>query len=141
MNIKTLLAVICILLAYPGGLTAISMPQYAGDKKIVIVKKEQNGEEIRVRPGDMIQVELLALGSAGYAWYTDNVNSEYIEVISEETEKVSEEGKIGGPVVDIWRFRAKKEGHTEIKLDYYRKWEGKEKSADHFFIRLRITNE
>ena len=111
--------------------------KFAAEEK-VIIRKEQSGQAITVKAGDLIQIELPELGSAGYSWYIDNLDSQYLEFISEETRKVSEEGKIGAPVMHVWCFKAKKLGQTEIKMDYYRKWEGVKKSTDHFLIRINI---
>jgi predicted secreted protein len=61
-----------------------------------------------------------------------------MELISEETRNVSEKGEIGAPVMHVWCFKAKKVGKTEIKMDYYRQWEGIKKSQDHFFIKIKI---
>jgi predicted secreted protein len=104
----------------------------------IIVQKEQSGQAITVKAGDLIEIELPELGSAGYSWYIDNLDSQYLEFISEETRKVSEEGKIGAPVMHLWCLRAKTVGQTEIKMEYYRKWEGVKKSTDHFSIEIKI---
>ena len=34
------------------------------------------------------------------------------------------EGRLGGPVLAIWTFRAKESGTMEAKMHYYRSWEG-----------------
>lgn len=104
----------------------------------VIVQKEQNGQTITVKAGDFIQLELAERGSTGYSWHVFNLETPCLSLISEETRKASEERKIGMPVMRVWRFEAKKVCQTEIKMDYYRKWEGIGKSADHFFIRIKI---
>jgi predicted secreted protein len=119
--------------------TMWAFDKFAGEETI-IVPKEQNGQEITVKTGNLIQIELAEIGSAGYSWYIDNLNSQYLELVSEETRGISEEGKIGAPVMHVWRFKAKKVGQTEIKMDYYRKWEGVKKSTDHFFIKINVVN-
>lgn len=106
-----------------------------------IVTKKQSGSEIKVKPGDIIQVELLALGSAGYNWYIDQIDGEYLELISENTKRVSEGRKVGTPAVIMWQFKAKKQGSTEIKMDHYRKWKGVEKSVDHFFLKINVSEK
>ena len=108
------------------------------DQETIIVRKEQNGKEITVKAASLIQIELAELGSAGYTWHINNLDSQYLELISEKTRSVSEEGKIGAPVMRVWCFKAKKVGKTEIKMDYYRQWEGVKKSQDHFFIKIKI---
>ena len=114
---------------------------WACDKSVnqetMIVLQEQNGEEITAKSSTLIQIKLTELGSAGYTWQFTNLDSEYMELISEKTE-VSEESKIGAPVMHVWCFKAKKVGKTEIKMDYYRQWEGIKNSQDHFFIRIKI---
>jgi predicted secreted protein len=111
--------------------------KFAAEEK-VIIQKEQSGQAITVKAEDLIQIELPELGSAGYSWYIDNLDSQYLEFISEQTRKVSEEGKIGAPIMHVWCLRTKKVGQTEIKMECYRKWEGVKKSTDHFSIKIKI---
>jgi predicted secreted protein len=136
---KTIMAAISVLFMHSACSMAFACDQGAGGGHTVIIRKEQNGLELRVRPGDIIRVELPTSGGTGYAWFIDLPDSRLVELISEETKTDTEKGKVGAPVTSVWLFRAGKEGWSEIKLDYYRKWEGKEKSADHFFIKVHIT--
>jgi predicted secreted protein len=96
-----------------------------------------NRKEITVKPGDIFSIELEEVGAAGYSWFVDNLNTEYLEIVSRKTKLISE-GKLGGPVLAVWMFRAKKKGSAEINLDYYRAWEGKETAKEHFSIKLLI---
>jgi predicted secreted protein len=105
---------------------------------VVIITKQDNGKEIKAKVGNVIQLELEGLGSAGYKWYLDSLNAEYLDLISEETKAVSDKEKIGAPVLGIWRFKTLKKGFTEIKMDHYRVWEGKDSATDHFGIKLTI---
>ena len=107
------------------------------DGNVVIIKKQDNGQEIEVKRGDVIQIELQSMGSTGYTWYLDTIDIERVEFMTEET-KVLKEGVMGAPVLDVWRLRALKKGHADIKMDYYREWEGIERAIDHFLIRLNI---
>lgn len=103
---------------------------------MVLVHKDQNGKELKVRPGDIIQVELPSSGSAGYSWHIDTASSDYWVLLSEETKEIAAGGKTGAPVTGRWRFRVVKEGCFELRMDCYRQWEGKEKAVDHFVITL-----
>jgi predicted secreted protein len=107
------------------------------DKILIEIKKQDNGKEITVKPGDIICVELEEMGAAGYSWFVDNLNTEHLEMLSKKTKLISE-GKLGAPVLGVWLFRAKKEGSAEINMDHYRGWEGKEKATEHFSIKLLI---
>ncbi len=145
MNIRvkiTFLLAAVLICAGSGGLMPAAFGQTAAaDSDNVTVRKNQNGEEIAVKPGAIIRVELPALGSAGYTWHIDNLQTEYIDLLGEESKVVDAGERLGAPVMQIWRFRAKRTGDVEIKLDYYRQWEGKGKTAEHFYIRLHISDK
>lgn len=113
----------------------------ASGARMFVVAKEQSGSEIKVRPGDIIQVELPALGSAGYSWHIGQIDGERLEFVSQSTRQVSDDGRVGAPVVGVWKFKARKQGTTVIKMDLYRQWEGAGKSVDHFSLRVIISEE
>jgi predicted secreted protein len=108
------------------------------DDAIIIVNKHSNGKEFKDRVGDVIQIELESLGSAGYKWFIGNLDVNYLVLISEETKATGDKEKIGAPVRSIWRFRLLQKGLTDIKMSRYRVWEGKEKASDNFQIKLNI---
>jgi predicted secreted protein len=143
MITKRKIAVLTLAIIYPLSLCSIVLAsdREANEAKVFIITKQQSGSEIQVKPDDIIQIELNALGSAGYNWYMDQINGECLEFISEKTKQVSEDRKIGAPVVIIWQFKAQKQGAAEIKIDYYRKWEGMEKSADHFSLKINVSDK
>jgi len=100
-----------------------------------------NGKRIDVKVGDEIQIELKATGGAGYAWYFDNLNHEFFELLGEERKVAAPEKRdlVGTPVLMVWKLRAKKSGTSSIKMLYYRQWEGKEKSVNRFEIFVEIV--
>ncbi len=121
----TMLTFLCTLVA--------SANAEVKDDKLILTKQDQN-KEVKLKAGDIIQIELEGLGSAGYWWYIDNLDSEHLELLSEETKPLS--AKIGAPTLGIWTFKVKKQGNTKIKMDHYRKWEGIEKANNNFLIKL-----
>ena len=108
----------------------------ASRPNIFVMTKKDSGTEIKAKPGDVIQVELQALGGAGYSWYIDQLEEEYLELISETTKPAADDNRVGAPTVVTWQFKVKKQGHTQLKMEYYRKWEGVKKSVDHFFLKI-----
>ncbi len=103
----------------------------------VVATKQDNGKEIVVRAGDAIEVQLEAQGGTGYWWYTQDLDTRHLELFSEKTRAASD-GRVGGPVLGIWSFRAREPGVSAIKMAYYRTWEGSGNATDHFSIRVRI---
>ena len=137
--VRVIMAALSVLFTQSVCSPAFACDQGTGGGRTVIVRKEQMGQELQMKPGDNIRIELPTSGGTGYAWYIDQPDSDHVELISEETKTDSEKGKVGAPVTSVWIFRVKKEGQSEIRLDYYRKWEGKEKAADHFFVKVHIA--
>ena len=110
---------------------------YKDYKDLVTITKGDNGKGITLREGERFRIELEELGSAGYNWYFDNLDEEQLELISKRTRAISD-GKVGAPVMGVWLMEAKNKGSTEIKMDYYRIWEGKDKATEHFSVKLLI---
>jgi predicted secreted protein len=104
---------------------------------VVILHKEDSGQQVQVRSGDVIEVELDGTGGSGYWWHVANLDTTYTELISEET-KTAAEIKLGGPVRGIWRFKGRKPGRVELIMKYYRAWEGPERAVDQFSAILNI---
>ncbi|HSR10929.1 MAG TPA: protease inhibitor I42 family protein [Thermodesulfobacteriota bacterium] len=103
----------------------------------VVLTKEDNGKEIAVKSGDMIEVQLEAMGGAGYWWYPQDLDAGHLELVSEKTRAASE-GRVGGPVLGMWGFRARQPGVTAIHMAYYRTWEGSASAASRFSVRVKI---
>ena len=104
----------------------------------VVLQKQDNGKEVCIKGGQVFQIQLEGMGGTGYCWYVQPSDVRHVELLSEKT-KAQFEGRVGGPVLGLWNFRAKEPGTAEIKMDYYRNWEGIEKAAERF--RLKVTVE
>jgi predicted secreted protein len=105
------------------------------------VGMEHNGKEVAVKVGGVIEVRLMASGGTGYSWYLDDLDSRHLEFISEKTEHPTADAMVGQPIAHTWRFKARRTGRTQIKLDYYRKWEGVGSAAQHFLLKVSIVPE
>jgi len=108
-----------------------------GDGKTVMLSRQDSGKGIDVKIGEVVQVELEAVGTAGYQWFVENLDQEILRLISEGT-KVLHSGRLGAPVLMVWKFEVIKEGTTEIKMNHYRSWEGKAHSTDHFDVKIKV---
>ena len=105
---------------------------------VVVIHKEDNGRELQVKSGDVIQVELSGPGATGYWWYAAGLDPARLELLSEETNPPPDKKLMGGPVTGIWRFKTKEPGKTNLTMKYYRVWEGPEKAVDQFSVVLDI---
>jgi len=123
----------------PGDLVdgVIFAEERIGDGKTVVLNKQDSGKQIDVNIGEVVQVELEAMGTAGYQWFVESLDQEILRLISEGT-KVLHPGRLGAPVLMVWKFEVIKEGTTEIKMNHYRSWEGKAHSTDHFEVKINV---
>jgi len=103
----------------------------------ITVTKEQGGREIALKVGNILRVELPGKGGTGYLWVLQDTLAPYLKLLDQATQKVGEP-RPGSPVMEIWRFKAERPGVTEIKIAYYRPWEGVGKAVDHFRVKLHI---
>ena len=128
-----------LLLMGPGDLFdgVVFAEERIGHGKTVVLSKQDSGKRIDEKAGEVVQVELEAMGTAGYQWFVGSLDQDMLKLVSEET-KVLHPGRIGAPVLTVWKFEVIKEGTTEIRMDHYRSWEGKEYSTDHFEVRIKI---
>ena len=103
----------------------------------VTVTKAQEGREIALKVGNILQIELPGNSGTGYSWVAEETFAPYLKLMDQATRQLKA-GLPGGPVMHIWRFRAEKPGATGISVDYFRPWEGVGTATDHFRVKLRI---
>jgi predicted secreted protein len=118
-------------------LSGLSEVGAMGKEPEVILQKQDNGKEINLKAGQVVQVQLAGVGGTGYWWYVQDLDARHLELLLEKT-KAESDGRVGGPVLGLWTFQAKEPGTTEIKMDYYRKWEGVEKAIKKFRVKITI---
>jgi predicted secreted protein len=121
-----------------GFLLMAMKPQESGSEMIRLTQND-NGKELTVPLGAVIQIELSAAGGTGYLWQFDDLDREHFELLKTETVKDEKPGLIGAPTVMRWQVKTRQQGQADLKLYYFRPWEGKDKAADQFVIRVRIT--
>ena len=120
-------------------LTLVYGLSLAYGEETMVVDKAFNGREIKVRSGNMIQLELEQAGAAGYMWEIQELDKKHFEVVSLKTPEPPEKSDlVGAPVKKTWLIRTKEKGKSELRFIHYRPWEGKEKAADSFVLKVRI---
>ncbi len=104
-----------------------------------ILSEKDSGREITVQAGNILEIRLEGTGGTGYSWHLNTLDDQYLMVSDAETSDTSKE-KTGGPVMNIWRLKTVSAGATEIRLDYYREWEGVQSAIKHFSLKVSIEN-
>ena len=111
-----------------------------GMKKRIRVDMDSNGSRLELHAGDEIQIELQGAGGTGYAWYFDEFDNEFFELIGKERKVQERSGDpVGSPTQYLWLIKAIKTGSSIIKMSYYRVWEGTDKAIRRFKVEIDIT--
>jgi predicted secreted protein len=135
---KYLVTVVFFFIAVHVCLAANESRDMKNENSSTIIQKEQNGHRFTMPLNSLIDIDLPFIGSAGYGWHIENLDTDHLELILEDTQKITEPGKVGGAVMGIWCFRTIKPGRTVVKMNYYRAWEGVDTSTDHFTVEIVI---
>ena len=104
----------------------------------MVFTKEDHGKEITILAAAVFEVRLEQAGGTGYLWQIVEPDETHLRVL-ESTEIPLKEGRIaGGPLLKTWKIKAVKAGHTHLKMLLYRPWEGTQKAADSFEVKIQI---
>jgi predicted secreted protein len=106
----------------------------------MILNKDDNGRDISISIGSILEIELSTPAGTGYEWSVSKLEQEYLELMREEKIVAQmEDNKVGQPVVKKWYLRARRAGGTEVIMGLYRSWEGKSRPSDLFRIHIDIS--
>ena len=97
-----------------------------------------NGKEIRVRAGEVIELALEEQGGTGYTWEFNKLDEKHFQVVGTETRHPAGQARIGGPVLKVWHLKTKVPGEARLSLDYLRPWEGRASAVKHFEVKVCI---
>jgi len=87
------------------------------------VTEHDHGKHIEVAQGETLVVKLESSPGTGYGWHMAKVNLNLLELMGEPTLEESKSGLPGAPAQQVYRFKARERGSTELELHYARMWE------------------
>ncbi|HKO60728.1 MAG TPA: protease inhibitor I42 family protein [Pyrinomonadaceae bacterium] len=115
---------------------------------IVALSQANNGETVKVRPGDQITVRLPENATTGYRWHIERA-----EGLTEEQTAASDPSApsptsapdepnptMGRGGLREFHFRTPEEGQGRLSLKYYREWEGPDSALENFAVNLDLVS-
>ncbi|MBN2240392.1 MAG: protease inhibitor I42 family protein [Dehalococcoidales bacterium] len=100
-------------------------------------KNKDLENEFEIKVGDFIKAKMCANPTTGYSW--DYVIGDDSVVKLESHEFIeSENASLGASGIDIWLFKAVKEGETVIKMNYSRPWEGESETERTYTLDVTV---
>ena len=110
----------------------------AAAAEVTALQAKDDGREIQVKVGAIIELSLEETAGTGYSWAFDRLDEQHFELLKTETRSPAEKHLVGGPVLKTWRLKAKSAGKSQLTLNYFRPWEGQAKAAKHFQVKVSI---
>jgi inhibitor of cysteine peptidase len=102
-----------------------------------LFSKKHQGKKFMVMSGVPFRIELPANPTTGYNWYITEMDENMFHVITSGYSP-EKRGLIGGGGTSYFEIVPLKEGKSNIRLSYYRPWEGKGKAVDQYQIRVIV---
>lgn len=121
-----------------GALLCASLVAWLAWPGMTVVQMHDNGKEIRVHTGEVIELALKEQAGTGYTWEFDRLDKNHFQVVRTETKRLAPQPPVGGPVLKVWQLRTKAPGEAKLRLDYLRPWEGRAKAVEHFEVMVHI---
>ncbi len=128
---KQLTVVICALWCT---IVVTGMARAAG----TVLGLPDNGKVILVKAGEIIDLALKEQAGTGYIWEFHRLDEKHFQVVHTETKSLSDQNRVGGPRLQVWRLKTIEPGDATLSLDYLRPWEGRTKAVKHFEVRVCI---
>lgn len=120
---------------------AIAIPLRADAKSadsIVNVTEAENGKEVDLGSGQVLQVKLKSIPGTGYAWTLDGDPAPLKLVKSFTQRKKSTSGMAGAPQMSVFQLKANSAGLATVTFVYRRSWEYNVPPASTFSIRVSV---
>ncbi|MCE5286869.1 MAG: protease inhibitor I42 family protein [Pelosinus sp.] len=144
---KSSLVVALMLVMLLTVIGAAAAEEQKADNYAVVKTVEVNGrsgeiasQEVTVKPGDYIKVNLYAAGGTGYDWQLDSDSADSIQAVSKDTAPVGDKYLAGGPV--RWEFvlLVKPEAKPQtLHFALVRSWEKNKKPAQAFDLKVLLA--
>jgi inhibitor of cysteine peptidase len=106
--------------------------------KPVILGIADNGNQVKVKLGDPIVINLESNPSTGYTWETIDLDKTIFEQAGDPTFKSSDPGVVGSGGTLTLTFNTVKAGTATLKLVYQRPWETNVEPTSTFAVEVTV---
>ncbi len=115
---------------------------YTSDAKeaasVLTVTEAENGKDVDLANGQILQVKLKAIAGTGYAWTLDGDPAPLKLTKSFSQRSKSTSGKAGAPQMSVFQLQANSAGVATLTFVYRRSWEYNVAPAKTFSVRVNV---
>jgi predicted secreted protein len=103
-----------------------------------LVQMPDNGKQIRVKAGEIIELALPEQAGTGYIWKFHRLDEAHFKILHTATKSLAEPNRVGGPMLQTWQIQTLAPGQARLSRDYLRPWEGRASAVNHFTVQVQI---
>lgn len=108
------------------------------DEKSKAFDEADNGQEFTVPHNRVFKIKLPSNPTTGYSWFFDNLDTHEFKLMDVGFSSLNDEKLIGAPRMTWWEIKPLTSGAKNIRLLYFRPWEGKGTAVKEYKISLVI---
>ena len=120
------------------GIVVLAVCLAAGCTKPVNLTEADNNGQVTLKQGQELTIALEANPTTGYRWELAECNQSILIQQGESSDAASQPVRPGSSGLESWRFAAKAEGETELRLVYHRPWEEDTEPAQTFTVKVVV---
>ncbi len=107
------------------------------NEKMLVLKKENSGQQIEVKSQQEFQIVLDANPTTGYTWtLIDTIPT--IKTSLQNSQFTKSSDLLGAPGQQIFSFKANFTGKMEIRFIYHRQWEKNAAPIDSYSVKIEV---
>lgn len=104
---------------------------------VTLLRNQQHGKMFWAKKDRPFRIELATNPTTGYNWYIAALDETQFKVRRSGYDPAAT-GRVGSGGTSFWEIVPLKKGLGDIKLLYYRVWEGPAKAVDRFAVRVLV---
>jgi inhibitor of cysteine peptidase len=116
------------------------IPKCEQNKDMLVLKKENNDQQIKLTLHQEFQIELDTNPTTGYQWTIVDTATSVISLIHSQFKETSNKIKVGTPGKQKFYLKANSVGQMELKLIYHRPWEKNVVPIDSFYVVINVKD-
>lgn len=105
-----------------------------------VVGMDQNDTTVKLKANEVLQIELPGNAGTGFEWRFNKLDDTFFILLGSH-KKIFEKDNpryVGNAYLESWSLKAQKAGSSDIRLLYYRAWEGEKMAEKSLNIRVII---
>ena len=103
-----------------------------------IYKEADNNRFVFVKNNIGFRIELKANPTTGYNWYMDQLDDQLFTIVESGYNSPIEKNKVGVGGVNYWVVKPLQKGTSQIRMKYYRPWEGDKSIVKTFNLKVDV---